>query len=138
MTTIDSQTETSGEFRQTVRLRAHTFHADVQVETGGKDSAPGPHDYFDSALATCKALTATWYAKKNGIPLERVESHVESDASEERAGKYKLKVRLTFHGPLSDADKQRLYKAASACPIHKLMTTADVTIETAPLEGVSG
>jgi putative redox protein len=138
MTTIDSQTETSGEFRQTVHLRAHTFHADVVVESGGKDSAPGPHDYFDSALATCKALTATWYARRNGIPLERVESHVESDASEERSGKYKLRVRLTFHGQLSDADRKRLYAAASACPIQKLMTTSEVIIETAPFEGAGG
>ncbi len=65
--------------------------------------------------------------------LERVESHVERDDSQERSGKYVLKVRLAFHGPLSDEDKTRLYAAVSRCPIHKLMTTTDVVIETAPL-----
>jgi putative redox protein len=135
MTIIDCETETSGDYRHSVRVRAHTLHSDMPLTAGGKDTAPGPHDYFDTALATCKALTAMWFAKRHGIALERVESHVESDASAERAGKYKLTVRLAFHGPLSDEDKKRLYAAASACPIHKLMTTSEVTVETAPLEG---
>ena len=62
-------------------------------------SAPGPHDYFDAALAACKALTATWYARKKQFPLERVESRVVRDDSAEREGKYVLRVALAFHGP---------------------------------------
>jgi putative redox protein len=133
MTTIDCATENPNAYPISVHLREHSFHADVGPSSGGEDSAPGPHDYFDAALATCKALTAMWYAKKNGIALERVESHVESDATEERNGKYVLRVRLTFHGPLSDDDKKRVYAAVAKCPVHKLMTTTDVVIETAPL-----
>src|SRR5207253_2304853 len=120
-------------FPQVLRVRAHTLHADVLSADGGADSAPGPHDYFDAALASCKTLTATWYAKKNGIPLERVESHVERDASREREGTYVLKVRLAFHGPLTDEQRAKLYAVAGKCPLHKLMTTTDVVIETAPL-----
>jgi putative redox protein len=129
----DCATETPNEFPQVVRVRAHTFRADVLPSSGSTDSAPGPHDYFDASLASCKALTATWYARKNGIPLERVEVHVQRDDTEERSGKYVLRVRLAYHGPLSDEDRARLHKAVSACPIHKLMTTTDVVIETAPL-----
>jgi putative redox protein len=134
MNTIDCTTETPGEFRQRIQIRTHELHADVLPTIGGKDSAPGPHDFFDAALAACKALTATWYAKKNGIALERVEAHVERDDHEERAGRYKLSVRLAFHGPMTDKDRARLYDAVSRCPLHKLMTTSEVTIETAPLE----
>jgi putative redox protein len=130
---IDCETETPKAFPQTLHARAHTFRADVPAAAGGTDSAPEPHDYFDAALAACKSLTATWYAKKNGIALERVESHVERDDREERSGKYKLRVKLAFHGPLSDADRERLYNAVAKCPIHKLMTTTEVTVETAPL-----
>jgi putative redox protein len=100
----------------------------------GYDSAPDAHDYFDAALAACKTLTATWYAKKRGIPLERVESHVERDDSEERSGRYKLRVRLALHGPMSSEDRSRIYSAVERCPIHKLMTATDVIIETAPLD----
>jgi putative redox protein len=75
-----------------------------------------------------------WFAKRNGIPLERVESHVERDDTEERKGRYKLSVRLVFHGPLTDEQRARLYGAAARCPVSKLMTTSEVVIDTAPLE----
>jgi putative redox protein len=131
---IDCETERPNEFRQILHVRKHAFNADGSVATGGTDSAPGAHDYFDAALAACKTLTATWYARKNGFPLERVESHVERDDSKEREGTYKLTVKLAFHGPLTPEQKTRLYNAVSHCPVHKLMTTTDVVIETAPLE----
>lgn len=132
---VDCETITPGAYPQTVRVRSHTFQADTSVAGGSADSAPGPHDYFDASLAACKALTATWYAKRHDIPLERVETHVESDASQERAGVYKLKVRCTFHGAqLTDEQRARLHKAVAACPLHKLMTTTDVQIETVGAE----
>jgi putative redox protein len=130
---IDCETERPNEFPQRITIRQHTVHADVLQALGGADSAPGPHDYFDAALAACKTLTATWYAKQHGIPLERVESHVERDDSQERKGTYVLKVRLAFHGPLTEEQRAKLYAAVSRCPIHKLMTTSDVQIETEPL-----
>lgn len=120
----------AGAYPQALHVRAHSLRADVGPEAGSTDSAPSPHDYFDAALASCKALTAMWYAKRHEIPLERVESHVERDDSEERQGKYRLRVRLEFHGPLTDAQREALGRAAGACPIHKLMTRAEITIET--------
>jgi putative redox protein len=131
--TVDCKTETPGGFRQVVQVDAHTLHADVSAAEGGQDSAPGAHEYFDVSLATCKALTATWYAKKNAIPLDRVEVHVERDASREREGTYVLRVAMAFFGGLSEPQKQKLHDVVSRCPIHKLMTTTTVEIETKPL-----
>jgi|GEM_PF-6301658 len=34
-------------------------------------------------------------------------------------------------GRLTDAQREALKRAAAACPIHKLMTRAEITIETA-------
>jgi putative redox protein len=130
---IDCETERPNTFPQVLHVRSHVLHADVGPDAGGTDSAPDPHDYFDAALAACKTLTATWYAKQKGFPLERVESHVERDDAKERQGTYVLKVRLAFHGPLTDEQRTKLYEVVSRCPIHKLMTTTDVQIETAPL-----
>lgn len=135
MTTVDCATITPGAYPSSVRLRSHTFTTDVGPASGGTDSAPGPHDYFDAALATCKALTAMWYAKRHAIPLERVETHVESDNAQEPKGIYRLRVQVTFHGPLSDAQRTSLYRAIGACPIHKLMTTSDVEIESVEPSG---
>lgn len=131
---IECSTETPEQFPQLLRVREHEFRADVSDALGSRDSAPGPHDYFDAALAACKTLTATWYAKQKNIPLERVECRIERDDSKERQGVYLLRVHLTFHGPLDEAQKKRLYDAVARCPVHKLMTTAEIQIETAPLD----
>lgn len=131
---IDCASERPNELPQVLHTRAHSFRADVLPAAGGADSAPGPHDYFDASLAACKALTALVYARSHNIPLERVDTHVERDDSEERKGTYKLKVRLAFHGPLDQQQRQKLYDIVGRCPLHKLMTTATVEIETAPLE----
>jgi putative redox protein len=133
MSTVDCETEEPGRYRHRLKVRGHELHADVAKEGGGDDSAPDAHDYFNASLAACKALTAMWYAKRHAIPLERVESHVESDNREERSGRYKLLVRLAFHGPLTPEQRDRLYAAVERCPVAKLMTTAEVLIETAPL-----
>jgi putative redox protein len=134
MNSIHCTTEQPNGARQRIQVRAHELHADLSTPEGGEDSAPGAHDYFDASLAACKALTAVWFARRNGIPLERVESHVERDASEERKGRYKLSVRLAFHGPLTQEQRTRLYVAVGRCPVSKLMTTSEVVIETAPLD----
>jgi putative redox protein len=131
---IDCESEQPVAFRQVLRVGKHVFHADSAAAGGGAETAPGPHDYFDASLAACKALTALVYAKTKGYPLERVETHVERDDTQERQGTYRLKVRLAFHGAsLTDEQRQRLHDVVGRCPVHKLMTTTDVVIETAPL-----
>ncbi|MGH7434254.1 MAG: OsmC family protein [Polyangiaceae bacterium] len=132
MNKVDVESAQPNEYPQVVKTRSHVFHADVSAASGSTDSAPGPHDYFDSALATCKALTALMFAKKNGIPLERVESHVERDDADERGGVYRLKSRVVFHGPMTDEQRATLHRVVGKCPIHKLMTTSDVQIEALP------
>jgi putative redox protein len=128
--TIDCETETSGGLPQRLQIRAHALRADLGPLSGGTDSAPGPHDYFDAALASCKALTVTLAARSRGIPLERVEVHVDRDVTDEAKGTYRLAVRLAFHGPIDDGQRRVLQAAAAHCPIHKLMTTTDVVITT--------
>lgn len=102
---------------------------------GGEGSAPTPHDYFDAALGTCKALTLKLYAQRKEIPLTGVTVEVKHDASEELKGKYALHVKLTLKGVLTDAQREELHNVADKCPVHKLMTTAEVTIETHLSEG---
>jgi putative redox protein len=134
MNSVHCTTEQRGGSRHRVTVRAHEFHTDLGIEEGGQDTAPGAHDYFDASLVACKALTAVWYARKHGMPLETVEAHVERDDSEERNGRYRLLVRMAYHGPLTDEQRTRIHAAAARCPVSKLMTTTEVVVETAPLE----
>jgi putative redox protein len=65
--TVRCETITPNAYPVTIAIRSHTFSSDVLRSSGGIDSALGPHDYFDAALATCKAETAMWYAKRHAF-----------------------------------------------------------------------
>ncbi|KAF2405974.1 putative redox protein [Pseudomonas antarctica] len=122
-------------FRHSVNINNHELFTDLPKSLGGDDSAPSPHDYFDAALASCKALTVTLYAKKKDIPLTGVTVEVTHDSTEEQKGKYTLNVKLTLKGVLTSEQHEELHRVADRCPVHKLMTTAEVTIETRLSEG---
>ncbi|MBO9689643.1 OsmC family protein [Roseateles chitosanitabidus] len=129
--TIHLQRDKSGPMRQTLSIRDHRLIADQSVEGGGEDAGPDPHEFYDSALGACKALTVLWFARRKGIPVEDVLVEVERDGSQERQGVYKLKTSLTFVGDqLTDEHRQQLLAVAEKCPVHKLMTQVTTEIET--------
>jgi putative redox protein len=130
--TVRSQTEQPPSFRQVVTIDAHTLNADVAEALGGTGSAPGPHDFFDAALATCKALTACYYAKQRAMALDRVAVEVTRDDSQERQGTYVLTVKLSFEGALSTAEVHKLHDVVLRCPVHKLMTATTIEIRQLP------
>jgi putative redox protein len=117
--------------RHVVQVRGHLITVDGTVEEGGSDSGPSPHDLYDAALSSCKAMTVVWYARRKGIPLEDVRVTVERDASAERQGVYRLSTVLHLGGDLTDAQRQDLLAVAHKCPVHKLMTTVTTEITTA-------
>jgi len=114
----------------TAQVREHEFVVDVSPADGGNDAGPNPHDLYDAALGTCKALTVMGYARRKGIPIEDVEVVVERDASGERSGTYALDTRLRIRGALSDQQLSELEVVAHKCPIHKLMTVVTTVITT--------
>ena len=122
-------------FRHSVNINNHELFTDLPKSLGGDDSAPSPHDYFDAALASCQALTVKLYAQKKDIPLTGVTAEVTHDSTEEQKGKYKLNVKLTLKGVLTDEQRTELHRVADKCPVHKLMTTAEISIETKLAEG---
>jgi putative redox protein len=116
--------------RHVVKIRDHEFAIDGSIEEGGNDSGPSPHDLYDAALISCKALTLVWYAKRKGIPLRDVQVTVERDASAERQGVYRLATTLHLGGELTEAQRQELLAVASKCPVHKLMTVVTTEVTT--------
>jgi putative redox protein len=117
--------------RHLVQVRDHQFSIDGSVDEGGNDSGPSAHDLYDAALASCKALTVLWYARRKGIALQDVRVEVERDAAEERHGVYRLHTILHLGGDLTEAQRQELLTVAGKCPVHKLMTTVTTEITTA-------
>lgn len=127
---IHLQRDTTGKLRQRIRIDQHQLFADAKPQFGGEDSAPGPHDIFDAALAACKAITLMMYAQRKNLALESVDVDIERDASKEGQGHYGLAVALTLNGDLSAEEKQKLAEIADRCPIHKLMSQAEISITT--------
>lgn len=120
--------------RHEIIVGRNRLATDGSVEEGGEGSGPSPHDLYDSALGACKALTVLWYAKKKGIPVEGIEVAIERDASQERAGTYRLKAELTVTGNLTPEQREELLRVAHKCPVHKLMTevTTEIITSLAP------
>jgi putative redox protein len=114
----------------TVRIRAHELTTDVSAAEGGSDAGPSPHDLYDAALASCKALTVLWYAQRKKIPVHDIEVHTQSDASQERQGIYRIATTLKLGGDLTEAQRQELLVAAGKCPVHKLMASVTTEITT--------
>src|ERR1700688_626585 len=98
--------------RHKIHIGKNNIATDVSVEEGGDGSGPNPHDLYDAALGACTALTALWYAKHKNIPLEGIEVSVERDASQERAGIYRLGTELTLTGALSTGQREELLRVA--------------------------
>jgi len=113
-----------------VHVREHTLRVDESVANGGEDAGPDPHDFYDSALGACKALTVLWYAKRKAIPVEGIEVSVARDNTDERAGTYRLTTTLALTGALTEAQRQELLGVAKRCPLHKLMTQVTTEIST--------
>ena len=116
--------------RHIVHVRNHLISTDGTLEEGGNDAGPSPHDLYDAAISSCKALTVVWYAKRKGIPVEQVEVSTERDASEERKGVYRLAPTLHLTGELTDEQRADLLAVAQKCPVHKLMTVVTTEVTT--------
>lgn len=113
-----------------LHINEHQFIADVTAADGGEDLGPSPHDLYDAALASCKALTVMWYANKRGIKIEQLETRIERNDEQERQGVYKLETTLKIKGNFSDQEFNQLVAVAEKCPIHKLMTSVVTEITT--------
>ena len=133
--TVTVNTESHEGFRHSIKIDDHEVFTDLPKAMGGESSAPSPHDYFDAALGACKALTLKLYAQKKDIPLTGVTVEIKHDAEQEQKGHYTLIVKLTLKGVLTDAQRQELRAVADKCPVHKLMTSAEIEIETHLSEG---
>ena len=128
--TIEVRRQLTLRMAQTLTVGQVTIVVDSPAIDGGDDAGPSPHDLYDSALAACKALTVMWYANRKHIPVQDLAVSVDRDNSREREGFYGLTSRIRIGGPLTDAQIAELRSVAEKCPIHRLMTKVETTIQT--------
>lgn len=121
-----------GFLKQQVTAGAHMLIADEPREAGGSDAGPDPYSFLLAALGACTSMTLQLYAKRKGIPLEKVQVSLRNsrvyakdcENCESKEGKIEeIERYISLTGPLTDEQRHRLLEIASRCPVHKTLTS---------------
>lgn len=104
-------------YRNAIGNERVSAQADMPVDKGGAGDGFRPHELLEAALAACMSMTVRIAAEKYGYPLEQVEVSVTLDRSVPEA--YAFEYALKLDGPLDEAQRQRLARAAAQCPVSK-------------------
>jgi putative redox protein len=98
----------------------HKGIADTTADKGGEHSGFRPHDLLEAALATCVNMTVRMYADNHGIQLRAVTTNVSLDRTHPDVVVFRYEVELD--GELTEEQRNKLFQAASACPVRKTLS----------------
>jgi putative redox protein len=115
-----------GPLAQQVTVGPNTIRADEQVEKGGEDTGPEPHELLLAALGACTAMTLRLYAGRKRWPLRDVRVRLNGGPSD---GRYTISRQITLLGDLDADQRTRLMEIADKCPVHRTLT-GEVRIDT--------
>jgi len=102
---------------------------DEPVDKGGGNKGFNPFEILATSLASCTVATLRMYIDRKGWDIPQI--NVEVDLDNYPQTKMAQFCRVIDFGAteLSDDIKDKLYKIADACPIHKILTN-DIEILT--------
>lgn len=130
--------ESLQQLEQLVTAGEHQFRADESKAQGGGGTAPDPYEYLLGALGQCTSMTLLLYARRKGIPLEKVVVELEdsrvhavdcADCLSKEGYIREIRRQIRMVGPLTDEQRARLLEIADKCPVHKTLT-AEIKIRT--------
>ena len=98
------------------------------VDNGGDGSSFSPTDLAATSLGACASTTIALYAKRNGIPLEKITFELEKlmNAAPRRLGKLVVTYKIATSG--TDEDFAKLVHIGKTCPV-RLSLGPDVEVE---------
>ena len=109
--------ETGAGYRNRLSNGQFTLQGDMPAGKGGDGDGFRPHELLEAALASCMSMTVRIAAEKYGYALTHVAVTVTLDRSVPAAFAFDYQIKLT--GDLSEAERQRLERAAAQCPVSK-------------------
>ncbi|HSB73327.1 MAG TPA: OsmC family protein [Candidatus Methylomirabilis sp.] len=96
-----------------------TLMTDAPVDNHGKGESFSPTDLVATALGSCVATVMGIVAEREKVDLTGMRIQVEKHMSTAAPRRItKLAVRVELPGPLTDAQRARLERAAHVCPVH--------------------
>ncbi len=113
-----------------LQIGQHSLTADEPARVGGEDQGPSPYGLLSAALAACTGMTLRMYADLKKLDLHSIsvrvahdKVHAEDCADCESTSSRVDEFRrvLSFEGPLSADEQQRLLQIADKCPIHRTL-----------------
>jgi putative redox protein len=117
-------------YQTTITMRNHTILTDEPVDAGGTDLGPMPMEAFIGSLGACIAVTTRAYAERKQWPLKGIS--VEVDMERINAEQYisyqgdapyvyEFREHVTFEGPLSEDQLEKLHEIARKCPVRRVL-----------------
>jgi putative redox protein len=104
----------------------------AEFPIGGPDAAgqvspgPNPYDLLSASLAACTAMTVRFQAKRQKLPLERVEVGVSFHHGAE-GQRDSFERTLVLEGELDAQQRAFLLEAANLCPVGNILgISADI------------
>lgn len=116
-----------GLFSQFIDSAGHVLHADEPFEMGGDNLGPTPYGLLLSGLGACTSMTVRMYARRKGIPLERVavrlrHQKIHAEDCEEYAGQIdEIEREVELVGDLTEDEIEKLLDVADKCPVHRTL-----------------
>ena len=129
---------TADRFLCRVQAGLHVLLADEPEANGGRDLGPDPYEYLASALGSCTVMTLNMYARRKGLPVERVRCEVSHDRihardceeCEKDQGRVDRLTRvLHIEGDLDESQRARMLEIADRCPVHRTLEN-EIRVET--------
>ena len=89
-----------------------------------------PYTMLLSSVGACTSIVLHTYAQNHGVALDEVELHLQyqrdfqndqEDANPTGSFEEKIEERLVLRGDLNDQDRQKLFRVAQQCSIHKML-----------------
>ncbi len=112
-------------FQQEIKVGKHTFLSDILPESGGGDTAPGPHELLLGALGSCTSITVQMFAERRGWDLKSVTVKLTEEKIDDPKNPGlqipKIVRNIQVSGNLTDEQLDSLKAIADKCQIHKLL-----------------
>jgi len=102
---------------------------DEPIDKGGGNKGFNPFEILATSLASCTAATLRMYIDRKGWEIPMINVEVDLDNYPQTRMAQFCRVIDFGVTELSDDIKDKLYKIADACPIHKILTN-DIEILT--------